>query len=638
MLPINDNPIAVNDAISTDEDTPINIPVLSNDTDVDDVLNASMIVVITSPAHGSYTINTTTGAVTFAPSLNFNGNDSFTYQVKDASGALSNTATVNIIVTPVNDAPVASPDLVTTPEEIPISIAVLANDFDVDNPLVPSSLSILAVPAHGSAVVDPITGTILYTPQTNFTGNDSFTYTLEDPAGAISIPATVIITVSPVNDLPVANPDVITTPEDVPVSIAVLANDTDVDNALDPSSLLVVTGPAHGSAVVQPATGTILYTPSKDFNGNDSFTYTVKDVEGGTSTAATVTITVLPVNDAPTTNPDLVTTPEEVPVSIPVLANDTDVDDALDVSSLLVVSGPAHGSAVVQGTTGEILYTPSQDFTGNDSFTYTVKDMQGATSATTTVTITVSPVNDAPVASPDVVTTPEDVAIAIDVLVNDIDVDNTLNGSSLFIVNGPANGTAAIKTTTGMILYTPKKDFIGNDSFTYTVTDAAGAASAPATVTIIVTPVNDVPVASPDAATTPEEIPVSIPVLANDTDVDNELDPSSLLVLKDPTHGSAVVQASTGEILYTPSKDFTGNDSFTYNVKDVQGGTSVAATVTIAVTPVNDPPVAVDDEATTNNNTPVKIDILANDFDVDSDIVTTSVTITANPVHGTRNF
>ena len=108
VVPVNDAPVALNDAISTNEDVPVNIPVLSNDTDVDDLLVVSMITVVTQPTHGSLVINTTTGVVTYSPNLNFNGSDSFTYKIKDAGGAISNVAVVTITVNPVNDAPIAT--------------------------------------------------------------------------------------------------------------------------------------------------------------------------------------------------------------------------------------------------------------------------------------------------------------------------------------------------------------------------------------------------------------------------------------------------------------------------------------------------------------------------------------------------
>ena len=280
VLPVNDAPIAANDAIITNEDTPVGIPILSNDTDVDDVLNATMIVLINSPTQGTLTINTTAGTVVYSPNLNYNGNDSFTYQVKDAAGALSNTATVAITINPVNDAPIANADFATTPEDTPVSIPVLVNDTDVDSSLDAASLVVVANPLNGLAVVQPSTGMIEYTPKENFTGIDSFTYTVKDSEGAASAPVSVTITVSPVNDVPVAVNDQASTNENTPVDIDVISNDIDVDNDLTPVSVVITTNPVHGTVVLNPVTGLVTYTPEADFSGNDSFTYTLQDPDG----------------------------------------------------------------------------------------------------------------------------------------------------------------------------------------------------------------------------------------------------------------------------------------------------------------------------------------------------------------------
>jgi large repetitive protein len=635
VTPVNDAPVANPDVAVTTEDAPISIDVLVNDTDVDNALNASSLVIAGNPASGVAVVESATGKILYTPASNFTGNDTFTYTVEDSEGAASAPATVTVTVTPVNDTPIANNDAASTPEETAVFAVVLTNDTDVEGGLDASSVTLASLPAHGTAVVQLPSGEILYTPSTNFTGNDTFTYTVNDLDGATSAAATVTITVTPVNDVPVANDDLISTPEDTPVSAAVLVNDTDVENGLDPSSLLVITGPSHGSAVVQASTGKILYTPANNFTGNDSFTYSVKDNGGASTAPATVTVTVVPVNDAPMANPDFATTAEETPISVDVLANDTDADNALNTNSVAIASGPANGTAIVQLPSGEILYTPSTNFTGNDTFTYTVNDLDGATSAAATVTITVTPVNDVPVANDDLVSTPEDTPVSVAVLVNDTDVENALDPSSLLVITGPSHGSAVVQASTGKILYTPANNFIGNDSFTYSVKDNAGASTAPATVTVTVVPVNDAPLANPDFATTAEETPISVDVLANDTDADNALNTNSLAIASGPTNGSAVVESATGTILYTPEKDYTGTDSFTYTVQDVNGKSSLAAAVTITVTPVNDPPVAVDDAAITDKNAPANIQILLNDYDVDNVVLASSVVITDNPDHGT---
>ena len=291
------------------------------------------------------------------------------------------------------------------------------------------------------------------------------------------------MTVTPVNDAPVAADDTATTAEDTPTTITVLGNDSDVDG--DTLSVTSASDPANGSVVINPD-GTIAYTPDADFTGTDTFTYTISDGNGGTDTA-TVTVTVTPVNDAPVAADDSVSTPEDTPTTITVLGNDSDADgDTLSVTS---ATDPANGTVVINPD-GTIGYTPDADFTGTDTFTYTISDGNGGTD-TATVTVTVTPVNDAPVAVDDTATTAEDTPTTITVLGNDSDVDgDTLSVTS---ASDPANGSVVINPD-GTIGYTPDADFTGTDTFTYTISDGNGGTDT-ATVTITVTPVNDAPVA-----------------------------------------------------------------------------------------------------------------------------------------------
>ncbi len=228
-----------------------------------------------------------------------------------------------------------------------------------------------------------------------------------------SATATVTVTVTGVNDGPVAVDDAATTAEDTAVGVTVLTNDSDLDG--DTLSIASVSTPAHGTAVI--AGTSVTYTPAANYNGPDSFTYTVGDGNGGSATA-TVTVTVTGVNDGPVAVDDAATTAEDTAVSVTVLTNDSDLDgDTLAVSS---VSMPAHGTAVIAGTA--VTYTPALNYNGPDSFTYTVGDGNGG-SATATVSVTVTGVNDGPVAVDDAATTAEDTAVSVTVLTNDSDLD-----------------------------------------------------------------------------------------------------------------------------------------------------------------------------------------------------------------------
>jgi VCBS repeat-containing protein len=233
--------------------------------------------------------------------------------------------------------------------------------------------------------------------------------------------ATVRITVTCVNDAPVANDDEASVLEDSSVTIPVLGNDYDVDG--DPLSVSIVSGPANGRATVNPD-GTITYTPNPDFCGTDSFTYKACDPSGACDTA-TVTIHVTCVNDAPVAQDDTYTTDEDTPLVVAkpgVLGNDYDVDG--DSLTAVLVSGPAHGTLTLNSD-GSFTYTPAENFCGEDSFTYKAYDGE-LYSNVATVRITVTCVNDAPVAQDDSYTTDEDTPLLVPapgILGNDYDVD-----------------------------------------------------------------------------------------------------------------------------------------------------------------------------------------------------------------------
>jgi len=285
-----------------------------------------------------------------------------------------------------------------------------------------------------------------------------------------------------VNNDPVAVDDSTTTDEDTPVVINVLANDTDPDGDTITVSEYDVTS-AEGGTVSCTTAGLCTYTPPLDFNGTDTFTYTISDGNGGTDTA-TVTVTVNPINDPPVAVDDSVTTSEDTPVTIAVTANDTDVDGTIDPATVTVVSGPTDGSVSVDPVSGDVTYSPDADYHGTDSFTYTVKDNDGATSNVATVTVTINPVNDPPVAVDDAVTTEEGTAVVINVLTNDSDPDGDTLTVSNYDVTSAEGGTVDC-TTAGLCTYTPPAGFNGTDTFTYTISDGRGGTDT-ATVTVMV--------------------------------------------------------------------------------------------------------------------------------------------------------
>ncbi len=297
------------------------------------------------------------------------------------------------------DPPQAVNDFATVKEDSSVTIDVTANDTltDSDETIDKNSVTIKTQPTHGSAAVQTDgSGTVVYTPDADYYGSDSFTYTVKDSEGEVSNEATVTITIEGVSDgPPTAEDDNATTNEGSPVDIDVTANDTDPDgnNTIDKSSV-TITQPANGSAAVNTTTGVVTYTPNSGFNGTDTFTYTVKDDTGGTSNSATVTVTVNAVDSGgPTAVDDATNTLEDTPVNIDVTANDTDPDgnDTIDKTTVTIVSNPS-GGTVTANPDGTIDYIPNANFFGTDTFTYTVKDNSGNVSNPATVTVTVTAV------------------------------------------------------------------------------------------------------------------------------------------------------------------------------------------------------------------------------------------------------
>ena len=299
------------------------------------------------------------------------------------------------------------------------------------------------------------------------------------------------------------------------------------------------------------------------------------------------------------------------------LTNDTDVDAGTTLTATLVAN--AANGTVTLAADGSFTYTPAANFNGTDSFTYTATDGT-AVSSVATVTVTVTGVNDAPVAVNDAATTAEETAVSGNVLTNDTDVDAGTTLTATLVANADErHGDAGV----GRQLHLHAGGELQRHGQLHLHGEDGTAVSSVATVTITVTGVNDAPVAVNDAATTAEETAVSGNVLTNDTDVDAGTTLTAALVAN-ATNGT-VTLASDGSFTYTPAANFNGTDSFTYTASD---GTAVSnvATVTITVTGVNDAPVAVDDAATTAEETAVSGNVLTNDTDVDA-----GTTLTATP-------
>ena len=477
-------------------------------------------------------------------------------------------ATLEAVLIVENIAPVAVDDAYTVLEDnvltVDVAGGVLANDTDFD----PAVLSAVLVdgPVNGDLTLNA-DGSFVYTPDADYFGTDTFSYKANDGHDDSNL-ATVTITVTFVKDQVVAVDDEYETDEDTTLTVAapgVLANDTDVD--LNNMFAGLVTNVEHGQLILK-GDGSFVYIPDADWYGEDSFVYqlvTYPAPENLWTDEATVTITVNPVNDAPTAEDQDVETPEDNPIEITLVGADIDGDDL----TFLIVDEPLNGAVTIVGNLAT--YTPDPNYHGLDSFTFIANDGE-LNSELAVVDITVTPVNDAPVAPNQSVTTPEDTAIAITLVATDID------GQPLTyaIVAQPAHGTVSL--VGNVATYTPSLNYHGADSFTYKANDGIVDSNI-ATVSITVTPVNDVPVAFDQEVDAEAGTPIEITLMAADVDGD----PLTYVIVDQPLHGTVVIEGNVAT--YTPDVSYDGADSFTFKANDGTVDSNVA-TVSITVTKV----------------------------------------------------
>src|SRR6185369_6622943 len=339
-------------------------------------------------------------------------------------------------------------------------------------------------------------------------GTVTFSYTVQDNLGAVSNIATVTVSVNAANTPPHAANDLAVTLSGTPAIINVIANDTDANGFINPTSVQVITAPANGTAIAN-SNGTVTYTPTAGFSGTNTFSYVVADNLGALSNVATVQVTVNSAAILPVASADTATTTGGLAVSIPVLSNDTAA--AINPASVLVVTPPANGT-VVANADGTVTYTPNPGYVSTagppavpDTFTYTFKDTQGTVSNVAVVDVTV---NDStiPAANPDKAVTSVNVPVTINVLANDAaPAGQVLVPSSLAVTQPNAvEGTVTWSTTTGAMTFTPAPNFTGTSTFSYTVQDNSAPTaitSNSATVTVTVTAAAVQPTANTDNAT-----------------------------------------------------------------------------------------------------------------------------------------
>ncbi len=590
-LPENRTPVAGSAAVATTAGKGLDILLSATDPDNDPI----QFVIMSNPGNG--TLTGKPPALIYTPAAGFVGTDRFSFSASDGS-LTSAPAEIAVSVAGTNRAPAAFPLSLFGAKNTTIPVPLSGTDADGD----PLTFKPVSQPQHGT--LTGIHPNLLYTPDLNFLGIDQFLYTASDGTD-VSPPAYATILIFGANTAPVATGFAAITAEDTPLAIKLVATDADADSL----TYEIVAQPLHGALTgIAP---NLTFIPAADYYGTDTFTYRASD---GLlkSAVATVSLTVTPVNDFPVAFAKSVTTAKRSPAVITLSASDAD-NDAL---TFAIVAQPAHGT--LSGTPPNLTYSPTGNYIGADQFSFRANDGT-ANSAPAIVSISITESNTAPVATGFAAITAEDTPLTIKLAAADADADPL----TYEIVAQPLHG--ALTGIPPNLTFIPAADYHGPDAFTYRADDGL-LKSATATVSLTITPVNDIPVALAKSVTTAKRTPAFITLIA--TDADN--DALTFAIVVQPTHGT--LSGTPPNLTYSPTDNHTGADQFTFQASDASAD-SAPALVSITVTNSNTAPFAIAGSLATQENTAAAVGLSGTDIDGDP----LAYSIVRQPSHGTLN-
>ena len=619
--PTNDAPIAADDNISTNEETPASGTVATNDSDIDgDALTFTTITNVPA-SQGVFVLNPN-GSYTFTPAANFNGTVIISYQTCDAT--LCDTATLTITVNAINDAPSAGNDFATTDEDKSVGGSVATNDSDPDGGTL-TFTGVSNVPAsQGVFVLNP-DGSYTFTPAADFNGVLAITYQVCN--ATLCDTATLTITVNPINDAPIALDDNTSTNEDTAVNGTVATNDSDIDGDILTFTAITNVSASQGVFVLN-LNGSYTFTPAANFNGTVVISYRACDAT--LCDTATLTITIKDVKDAPLAGNDFATTDEDKPVSGTVAANDTDPQgETLTFTGVSNV--PVSQGVFVLNPDGTYTFTPAANFNGVIAITYQV--CNATLCDTATLTITVNPINDAPIAVDDYYETNEDTPINGTVAANDTDTEG---GGLIFKAITKVSPTAGtfVLNADGTFNFVPTENYNGTVIITYMVCDTSNACDT-ATLTIKVNPITDAPIAEDATNTTRNDTPVSGTLVPHVYIVDKTIEVVFSQVDTIPSSQGTIVIHPDGTYTFTPNADFVGVVTVIYSVC-TQVNSCDTAKLIITVTPINNQaPDANDDSINTFKNNSISNNVILNDSDPEGQTLTVNPIPVTNPTNGT---
>ena len=575
-------PVADAQTVTAVEQTAKEITLTGSDLDGDAITYS----IVDQPTDGIVTLDGATA--TYTSNSDTATSDSFTFKVND--GELdSETSTVTIEITAVNDVPTVDNQTVTVTENIAKEITLIGSDPDGDA----ITYSIVDQPTDGTVTLDGTTAT--YTSNSDTATSDSFTFKANDSEVDSNI-ATVTINIIPVDDAPIGNEQTVEAVEQVEKSITLTASDPESDTI---TLYAFKTTPSNGTATIN--NNVVTYTSNSDTATSDSFTFIVQ-ANGLESIPTTVIINITGTNDAPVAENQTVNVTDKVTETITLLASDPE-NDALTYT---IVDDPVYGTLTINGNKAK--YTSNSESETTDSFTFKVDD-GNLDSSIAIVSITTTLVNDAPTADNQTVEVNEQTTKEI--TLNAVD----LEGSALTysIVDKPKSGTV---TLDGVIAtYISNSNSATSDSFTFKVNDGE-LDSNTAIISLNITAVNDAPNGNDQTINAVEQVAKEIKLVGNDPDGDA----ITYSIVDQPTDGTVTLDGATAT--YTSNSDTATSDSFTFKVNDGVTDSNIA-TISLNITAVNDAPNG--NDQTINAVEQVAKEITLTGSDLDGDAITYSI-------------
>ena len=605
---VEDTPVASNDAVIVVENTVVSGDISLNDTDGDN--DALSFTALNQPTQGTWSLNPS-GVFSYLPSEGFLGEEYIDYQVCDETGRCD-TATLLINIVTANTAPSAINSDFTLTEDTPLSQSLTTFLTDAEGGSF--TFSTLTAPAFGSIQWLP-GNTFVYTPLFNFAGTDNFTYRVCD-SGNLCAEASVSLVITAVNDPPLLVSDILSLNEDTSLTGSIASNDIEAEGE---NMLYALTGTASNGTITLSANGLLSYTPTGNFFGTETVTYSACDPNNNCSTGI-LTLEVLAVNDAPVAQNAAYSTDEDTSVNGSLLFYVQDAEnDELTYTT---------NSASLQiGSGGEFTFNPPSNFFGDIVIDFTVCDASQSCS-TADITFNVNSINDAPIAVDDFMSILEDESATLPLFSNDSEVENE---SLTYVLTSESSLGEVLLSSSGELTYTPATHSSGSETLLISICDAQGACST-SNVFIEITPVNDAPFADNIVLQTQEEITISGTISGFVIEVENE---TITFTEAGTTSLGDLTLLSDGSYSFTPSNDTFGNDTISFEVCDA-GGACSTGIILLAVTPVNDAPQTVSAQITLAEDSATEGNFFDYSSDVDNETLT--ISILEDVEHGTIIF